>query len=145
MTTTTKVKPPMWFWIVSVLAFVWNIMGVIAYLGQAYMPIEDLEKMSQSERLLFESQPAWVTGAFAIAVWGGTLGCLLLLLRKTWARPILLLSLVGIIAQLSHSFFMSNAFEVYGPGSMVMPLMVLIIGVGLLFLSKKGIAASWLT
>ncbi len=145
MTTTTKVKPPMWFWIVSVLAFVWNIMGVIAYLGQAYMPIEDLEKMSQAERLLFESQPAWVTGAFAIAVWGGTLGCLLLLLRKTWARPILLLSLVGIIAQLSHSFFMSNAFEVYGPGSMVMPLMVLIIGVGLLFLSKKGIAASWLT
>jgi hypothetical protein len=143
--TTTKVKPPMWFWIVSVLAFVWNIMGVIAYLGQAYMPIEDLEKMSQAERLLFESQPAWVTGAFAIAVWGGTLGCLLLLLRKTWARPILLLSLVGIIAQLSHSFFMSNAFEVYGPGSMVMPLMVLIIGVGLLFLSKKGIAASWLT
>lgn len=145
MTTTTKVKPPMWFWIVSALAFVWNIMGVIAYLGQAYMPIEDLEKMSQAERLLFESQPAWVTGAFAIAVWGGTLGCILLLLQKTWARPVLLLSLVGIIAQLSHSFFMSNAFEVYGPGSMVMPLMVLIIGVGLLFLSKKGIAASWLT
>lgn len=144
MTATTKIKPPLWFWILSTMAFLWNIMGVIAYLGQAYMSEEDLEKMSQAERILLESQPAWVTGAFAIAVWGGTLGCILLLLRKTWARPVLLLSLIGIIAQLSYSFFMSNAFEVYGPGSMVMPLMVLVIGVTLFFLSKKGIAASWL-
>ncbi len=145
MMTTTKVKAPMWFWIVSTMALVWNIVGVIAYLGQAYMTTEDLENMSSAERLLLESQPVWVTGAFAIAVWGGTLGCILLLLRKAWARPVLLISLMGIVAQISHTFFMSNTFEVYGSGSIVMPLMVLIVGVGLLFLSKKGIRASWLT
>lgn len=63
------------------------------------MSIEDLEKMSQAERLLFESQPAWVIAAFAIAVWGGALGCLALLLRKKWAMPILLVSLIGILAK----------------------------------------------
>jgi hypothetical protein len=33
--------------------------------------IESLEQMSQAERLL--SPVVWVTAAFAIAVWGGTL------------------------------------------------------------------------
>lgn len=45
-------------------------MGVIAYPGLAYMS-EDLEKMSQAERILLASQPAWATGTFAKAVWGG--------------------------------------------------------------------------
>ncbi|MCK5441650.1 MAG: hypothetical protein KAJ23_07155 [Maribacter sp.] len=63
-----KVKPPLWFWIVSAVAFVWNALGVDAYLSDAYMRIEALEKMSQAERLLFESQLAWITAAIAIAV-----------------------------------------------------------------------------
>ena len=88
--TNSVSKPPMWFWIVSALALLWNLAGVMAYLGQAYMSIENLEKMSQAERLLYESQPAWVTGAFAVAVWGGALGCIALLLKKKWAKPVCL-------------------------------------------------------
>ncbi|WP_245603184.1 hypothetical protein [Maribacter antarcticus] len=50
MTTTTNIKPPAWFWMVSALGLGWNIKGAIAYLGQAYMPIATLEQMSQEER-----------------------------------------------------------------------------------------------
>ena len=111
MKTTTSIKPPKWFWILSAVALLWNLMGVAAYLTDAYISIEALEKMSQAERLLYESQPAWVTGAYAIAVWGGALGSIFLLLRNKWARPILYLSLFGIIAQFSYSIFFSNSFE----------------------------------
>lgn len=144
MKTTTIVKPPMWFWILSAVALLWNLMGVFAYLADAYMSIENLEQMSQAERLLYESQPAWVTGAFAIAVWGGALGCILLLIRSKWARPVLYISLVGIITQLSHSIFLSNSFEVYGPGGFVMPIMVLFIGIGLILFANKAISKTWL-
>ena len=34
--TTSINKPPTWFWIVSVIALIWNGMGVNQYLGQAY-------------------------------------------------------------------------------------------------------------
>lgn len=68
------------------------------------MLIEDLEKMSQTECLFFKSQPAWATRVFTISLWGETLGSILLLLKKFWARPILLLSLIGIIAQLNFLF-----------------------------------------
>lgn len=144
MKTTTNVTPPRWFWVISAIALLWNILGVVAYLSDAYMSIETLNQMPQAERLLHESQPAWVTGAYAIAVWGGTLGCLLLLLRSKWARPLLYLSLLGIVAQLSHAIFFSNSFEVYGPGGIVMPVLVLIIGIGLAFFSTKALAKAWL-
>ncbi|MFT5736104.1 MAG: hypothetical protein ACI9SG_000444 [Maribacter sp.] len=144
MTTTTNLKPPAWFWVVSALGLGWNIMGAVAYLGQAYMPIESLEQMSQAERLLFETQPVWVTAAFAVAVWGGTLGCLLLLFQKKWAKPVLLISLIGILTQMSHSFFMSDAFDVYGAAGLVMQIMVVLIGVLLLFIARKAISKAWL-
>jgi len=143
--TNSVSKPPMWFWIVSALALLWNLAGVMAYLGQAYMSIENLEKMSQAERLLYESQPAWVTGAFAVAVWGGALGCIALLLKKKWAKPVFVISLIGILVQMSHSFFMSNNFEVYGPGAMVMPIMVIIIGIALVLFANTGIKKGWLS
>jgi hypothetical protein len=135
----------MWFWIVSALALLWNLAGVMAYLGQAYMSIETLEQMSQAERLLYESQPAWVTGAFAVAVWGGALGCIALMLKKKWAKPVFIISLIGILAQMSHSFFISNNFEVYGPGAMIMPIMVLIIGIALVLLANTAIKKGWLS
>ncbi len=144
MKTTSNIKPPRWFWILSALALLWNILGILAYLADAYMSIEDLEQMSQAERLLYESQPAWVTGAYAIAVWGGALGCVLLLLRKKWARPILYLSLFGIIAQISYSIFFSNSIEVYGPGGIIMPVLVLCIGIALVIFANKAAAKAWI-
>jgi len=80
MTTTTK--PATWFWIVSVLALLWNAMGDMAYIAQVTMSADALQALPEKERALYESLPTWATAAFAIAVWGSTLGCILLLLRK---------------------------------------------------------------
>ena len=142
--TTKAIKPPTWFWVVSVIALLWNLMGVSQYLIQAYMPIEALEQMSQAERELYEGQPAWVTAAFAIAVFGGLLGSIALLLRKKWAKTLFIVSLVAAVAQFAHWLFMSNAVEVYGPSTYAMPLLVIIIGIYLVLFSKKGASKGWL-
>ena len=47
MSADSTNKPPVWFWVVSVLALIWNIIGVMSYLAQAYTSVEDLEKMTQ--------------------------------------------------------------------------------------------------
>ena len=145
MSDKLTVKPPMWFWIVSVIALIWNIMGVMAYLADAFTTVEQLEMMTQEQRHLYESRPAWVTSAFAIAVWGGLLGCIALLLRKKWARPIFLLSLIGILVQNGYYFFMTNATEVFGQfQAIVMPLLVIIIGIALLLFARSSTAKGWL-
>ncbi|MEO1012894.1 MAG: hypothetical protein AAFX53_16465 [Bacteroidota bacterium] len=138
-------KPPKWFWVAGVAALLWNSMGAKAYLDDAYMSIEELEKMTQAQRLLFESQPAWTTGAFAIAVWGGVLACVLLLLRKKWAVPVFVISLIGILAHMIYVFFLSNAMEVYGPGGMVLPILVIVIGILMVFFSRTAVRKGWLS
>lgn len=142
--TTTSDKPATWFWVVSAIALLWNLMGVMAYLQQVTMSPEALQALPENERLLFETVPTWATGAFSLAVWGGALGCILLLLRKKLATPVLMVSLAGVLVQMYHSFFMSNSIEVYGPGGMVMPIMVVAIGFSLIWLSLKATANGWI-
>ena len=142
---TTSNKPGAAFWIIAVIALIWNIMGVMAYLGQAYMTDEERTLLPEAEQALYSDIPAWVTAAFAFAVFGGLLGALALLLRKKWATPLFIISLLGIIVQMIYNFFISNAMDVYGPGKMIMPVMVLIIGFFLVWYSKKATAKGWLS
>jgi len=142
--SSTSVKPPTWFWVVSVLALLWNLLGVSSYLMQAYTSIEQLEAMSQAERALYEGQPAWVTACFAIAVFSGTIAAIALLLRKKWAKPVFIISLVAAIAQFVHWLFMTNSVEVYGMQTYVMPALVIIFGIYEIFFAKKGIQEGWL-
>lgn len=135
MTTNLK-KPPFWFWVVSVFALLWNLLGVGAYLNDAFVSAEGLAKLTQDQRLLYESRPAWVTGAYAIAVWGGAIGCIALLLRKKWAKTVLLISLMGILAQNVYQFFMSNTFEVLGSMAMFLPILVILIAITLVWFAK---------
>jgi len=133
----SKIKPSTSFWVISIVALIWNLMGVGAYLKQAYMTAEELAALPLQEQALYENIPAWVTAAFALAVFGGTLGCILLLLRKKLATFVLIISLVSIIAQMSYNLIMNRASEVYGPGEMGMTAMVLIVGIFLVYYSKR--------
>lgn len=142
---STSIKPPTWFWIVSGLALLWNLMGVMAYIAQVTMSPEALDALPENQRALMESTPSWATSAFAIAVWGSTLACILLLLRKKLAALVFIISFAAIVVQMYHAFFMANSIEVYGPGGMVMPIMVLAIGLALIYFSRKATANGWLS
>ena len=143
MSETAQNKAPMWFMVVTALTLGWNLMGVMAYLMQVTMSPETLAALPDAQRQLLENTPDWATAAFAVAVNGGALGCLLLLLRKSLAGLFLQLSLAGVLVQMFHAFFMSNSFEVFGPGGMVMPVMVIIIAVFLVVLAAKAKNRHW--
>jgi len=146
MTKNVTTKPPAWFWIVSVVALLWNLMGAMAYLTQAFITDEGKAMMPTDQLELLENTPAWATAAFAIAVWGGVLGCIGLLVRKKWARPVLLLSLLGILVQMAYAFFMTNATEVYGVvQGVVMPLLLIGIGIGLVLFAKSSQNKGWIS
>lgn len=142
--TSTDNRPPVWFWVVCSITLVWNLMGVMAYVSQVTMSPEALQAQPEAERALYEGVPSWATGAFALAVWGGALGCALLLLRRKLATPILIISLIGVLVQMYHSFFISNSIQVYGPGGMIMPIMVIIIAILLILLSRKATSNGWM-
>ena len=145
MSKNATTKPPVWFWIVSVLALLWNLMGVMNYLGSTFMKEALKAEMTPEQVNLMESTPAWVTAAFAIAVWFGAAGCIGLLLRKKWAKSALGMSLIGILVQTGYGFFMTNATEVYGQTeAFIIPLMVIFIGILLIFFARLSERKLWI-
>ncbi len=145
MSKNPTTKPPAWFWVVSVLALLWNLLGVMNYLGNAFMKEAIKAEMTPEQVALMESTPAWVTAAFAIAVWFGAAGCVGLLLRKKWAKSTLGMSLIGVLVQTGYGFFMTNAAEVYGQTqAFIVPLMVIAIAVLLIFLARMAERKLWI-
>ncbi len=102
-------KPPKSFYWTAGVALLWNLMGMSVYVAQVTIAPETLSALPDAERMLYENVPSWATSAYAIAVTAGTLGCLLLLLRKTLAIPVLITSLLGILAQNYNSIILMDA------------------------------------
>ncbi len=136
---------PRSFWVISWVALVWNLLGMAAFVAQLTMSEDALMKLPEAERMLYENVPGWATGAFAVAVFGGVLGSLLLLLRKAWAVPVFIASLAGLLVQLYHAFFIARSIEVYGPGGLIMPGLVLIIAAFLVWYSRSASARAWIS
>ena len=137
MTTESTNKPPIWFWIVSALALIWNAMGVMQYLQQAYKTESFILACTPEDLEMYANLPSWYTASFALAVFGGALGCLLLLLRKRLAHTVLLISLIAIIVQMSYVTFslkMANA----------MTPMIVIVGILLVWLAKIATKKGWI-
>ncbi|MBT1688640.1 hypothetical protein [Dawidia soli] len=141
---TTSPKPAAWFWIVSILALLWNLMGIMAYIMRVTMTPEALQALPEQERALYTNVPVWATAAFAVAVWGSTLACVLLLIRKKLAMPVFVISFIAILIQMVHSLFISNSIAVYGPGGMIMPVMILVIGLYMILFSRQATSKGWL-
>lgn len=135
---------PGWFRLVAVLAVLWNLVGVWTYLSKVGMAPPMME-MSPEEVALAASMPSWATAAFAVAVFGGLLGSLGLLLGKAWARLLLVLSLLGMLGQFGWWLLRSGAMERMGASSAGMPAVVVLIGILLLWLANTGVKRGWLT
>ncbi|NNE31190.1 MAG: hypothetical protein HKN40_02350 [Winogradskyella sp.] len=139
--TTSMNKPPFWFWIVSVLALIWNGLGVMAYLTRAFATdemIAALPKEAQAEYLA--EYPAWYTAAFATAVFFGAIGSIALLIRKKWAHSLFVISAIGAIVQHIYIFInveMSSA-------QLIMPILVIVVCLYLIWFSKRATVKGWL-
>ena len=141
---TETTKPPRSFWIISILALVWNAIGIVTYLMTVTMSPEALAELSEAERALYTDIPAWATSAYAIAVFGGTLASALLLLRKAWAVPVFVVSLLGILVQMAHAFLMTDMLEVQGAAAAILPLLIIVIAIYLVIFSRSAKRKGWI-
>jgi hypothetical protein len=135
-------RPPVWFRVAAILALLWELFGVATYL--MHVGVLPAQEMSEIERNLAASMPVWATAAYAVAVFAGALGALVLLLGKRWSRPLLILSLVGIVIQFAWWLLLSGAMTAIGPSVAVMPAVIFLIGLALVWLANNGIRKGWL-
>ncbi|WGK64440.1 hypothetical protein [Croceiramulus getboli] len=141
---TTSNNLPRWYWIISVTALVWNLLGVIQYFAQLNITDEMIEAMPAEQQPLYENLPGWFMTVFAIAVFSGLAGCIALLLRKQWAVVFFGISLAAVVVQNVYNLFLTDAIGVLGATAAVLPLLVVLASAALLWFSISAQKRGWI-
>lgn len=141
----TNTKIPTWYWIVVVVLLLWNLMGIASFYMHVFITDEALAALPENEAALYGQYAMWTSIVFAIAVFGGALGTVGLLMKRKWAKQLLVISLIAIIIQMSHSLFMTDSMVVYGTmQALTMPVLVILIAIYEVTLANKAIRNGWI-
>ena len=138
MTDMAATAPvPAWLRIVALLGLLWNLFGVYQYLVTVGV-------FPGADEAAVAAMPTWVTAAFAIAVFGGALGCLGLLMLRGWSRLVLLVSLLAVIAMDAWIFLLSdNGRDMAGP-ELGVTVAVLVVAILLVGVANAAGRSGWL-
>lgn len=129
------------FWLIGVVTLIWNLLGSINFVVQ--MNPEMHEAYRETEHLIIVGRPLWATVGFAIAVFGGAFGCLLLLLKRSVAFYLFVASLLGMFVTMAHTL---NVVVKPGIGEITgIILMPMIVAVFLIWYSKLAENKGWVS
>ena len=136
---------PKWFWIIGVLALIWNLLNVTIFFSDVVlMTPQRLAKMEEPMRAAYENAPQWANISNGIYVCFGTLGSIFLLLKNKLAFPAFTISLAAICIMLVDVFIVSKYYEVLGTSFIIGPIVIFIVGALLVWYSKTPKTKSWL-
>jgi hypothetical protein len=128
---------PKHLWIVGAVALLWNAMGAFDYLMTATRNEAYMSRFTPEQLDFFYGFPAWVVGAWAIAVWGAVLGSVLLLLRKRLAVPVFAVSLAAMVVTTIHNYGLSDGLAVMGGiGPLLFSALIFLVSVALLVYAR---------
>ena len=105
---------PKHLWVVGVFALLWSAMGAMDYVMTQTGNEEYMSSFTAEQLAFFYGMPAWADATWAIAVWGGVLGALLLLFRQRYAVWVFLASLVSMVITTFQNYALSNGMEIMG-------------------------------
>lgn len=133
---STALRVPSWLWAASVLGVVWNVYGVYQFAGTFTQAgrAAATAGMTNAQAALYLSLPGWISVVFAVGVFGGLIGSILLALRRHLARPVFAASLAGygllFAGDTYHGVFAAM------PGQLAILTVVVLIAAALLWASR---------
>lgn len=150
MQQAVSARTPAHFWIVGILALLWNCFGAYDYTMSNMRDADYIRSampgVDPSVALAWmDAFPIYAKIGWALGVWGGLLGAILLLIRSRYAVWAFAVSMLGIV--LSIGWQLAAAPPIPGATqsgmTKIIPFVVIVIGLFLLWYSwnaeKKGV------
>lgn len=127
-TAQAKSGVPWHLWAAGVIAVFWNAYGCYDYVMTVTGGEEYLRSLGMPEEAMayYAAMPAWMTGVWAIGVWGGLLGAVLLLLRMKWALHAFAVSLAAFVLSLVYTYALSDGASVMPTEGYILNAVILI-------------------
>jgi hypothetical protein len=130
-----------WYMIAAIAALLFMSFGCVMYLMHV---LADASSMPLDQRAALEAEPAWVTGAYAVAVWAGLAGTVMLLLRNRFAEPALAVSLVGVLAWLGGLIGVSRLRETMSASDLLVAIAVTALTWTVFWFARHSRQRGWL-
>lgn len=116
---SVKPKVPWWYWLIAVLGVLWSLGGAMDYIMTQTRNDAYLSQIPQPLLDYFLNMPTWLEVFWALAVWGGLLGWLLMLFRSRFAVPAFIVSLLSMLVNFGYTVVdggLALQAEHMGPG-----------------------------
>ncbi len=128
MATRAGRATPVHLWIVGLLALLWNAFGCYDYLMTETGNAAYLANYAPDQLAYFNSLPGWLVAPWALGVWGGLIGAVLLLMRSRYAVWTFALSLLGCIAVVAYEMVATTMPASMTEGMMgIMPWIIILV------------------
>jgi hypothetical protein len=140
MKHSVSVKAHWSFWLIAIFMLIWNVLGSVNLLMQ--LDPEMVSSYRDNEQAIIQGRPLWATIGFVLSVFGGAIGCLLLLIKEHSAFYIFIVSLVGTVVAAAHSISLGIN---YGAGEIIgIILMPVLVSLFLVWYTKYTQGKGWL-
>ena len=139
-----RAKAPVHLWIVGILATLWNGFGALDYTMTQTRNPAWMAQMTEEQRAWLDSAPAWLDASWALGVWGGLVGSLLMLARSRHSVTAFIVSLAGLAGNTLSQLMSSNLSPHLDDGAdWILHGAIWVIAIGLLLyalrLRKRGL------
>ena len=132
---------PAWFWAVAGVVLLFEAFGCFMYLSQVSA---DRAALPLDQRAMWDATPAWMIAAYAVAVWTGLAGAVLLLMRRRLAVPVLLVSLVAVVIQFSGLFLVPQLRQTVPDTALAAPIALILCCYLIFQFARLALRRGWL-
>lgn len=125
-------RTPLHLWIIASLSLFWNLIGAADYTLTQMRADFYLAGFTPEQIAYFTSFPAWVQGAWALAVWASVAGSLLLLARSGWAVAVFAFSFAAMLVTALHNYLLDDVklSDIAGPEAIWFSLAIAVVALG---------------
>jgi hypothetical protein len=130
-----------WYLPAAVASMLFMAFGCIMYLMHV---LADPAVMPLEQRAAYEAEPLWVTAAYALAVWIGLAGAVMLVLRKKLAEPLLMVSLAAVLVWLAGLLLVTGLRENMSANDLIVAIVVTALTWTIFWFARHSRQRGWL-
>lgn len=135
---------PWWYWLVSMLALGWGILGCIAVISEVPISPADYDKSPAAQKASWDAMPFSVAACYVVSAQLNLIGAILLLRRHSMALIAYFVAGTFVLVQYAYVLFVTPIFsEMAVLDALAIPLLVLGVSLGLFLFAAWGAFGDW--
>ena len=130
-----------WYMAAAIASLLFMALGCASYVWHVTL---DPAGLPVDQRAIYDAVPTWMTAAFAIAVWAGLAGALMLVMKRKLAQPLLLVSLIAVLVQFAGYFVDPKLRQIMTPDAYVLPVVIMLLTWTIFWFARHSAQRGWL-